>query len=384
MPARWIAIILALFAVALQAHPIPDIPVRTFFADGNARVTVEIDPRGFEPDPESVRSLLPADLATLDESQKNGLKLRAADFVSRNVEFIFEPIGRMQPDFLFSFTGKAGVPVGGAEDPVVMTGEWTVPLIAGFTGWKIRSQPGAKLSVVFQNIINGRSHERIAVLFPGETSFTLDLTTLGASSHAATAGAIRAGGSDGDRLSTFWQYLRQGFIHVVPEGVDHILFVLGLFLLSREWKPLLLQVTTFTLAHSITLTLATLGIVKLSGRVVEPIIAASIAFVALENIFRPRYTHWRLLIVLAFGLIHGLGFAGALEELGLPTGSLATSLTGFNIGVECGQLAVIAVAFTATFWIREPARYRRWVVIPGSLCIAAAGLWWTFERILGE
>ena len=157
--------------------------------------------------------------------------------------------------------------------------------------------------------------------------------------------------------------------------------MLGLFLLSRTWKPLLAQVTTFTLAHSVTLALATLGMVKAAPAVVEPIIAASIAFVALENIFRPRYTHWRLLVVLGFGLVHGLGFASALSERELPRDLLAIGLAGFNVGVEGGQLAVIAAAFLLTGWLRNPVHYRRWVVIPGSIAIALCGVWWTIERI---
>jgi hydrogenase/urease accessory protein HupE len=178
-------------------------------------------------------------------------------------------------------------------------------------------------------------------------------------------------------------YLRQGFVHVVPYGLDHILFVVGLFLLSRSWRPLLAQVTTFTLAHSITLAIATIGLIKVPASVVEPVIAASIAFIAVENILRPKYSPWRLLVVFVFGLIHGLGFAGALNELDLPTSSLVIGLVGFNVGVETGQLCVITLAFMATNWIREAAPYRRWIVIPGSVAIASLGVWWTFERIFG-
>ncbi|MEK0450841.1 MAG: hypothetical protein RL088_3109 [Verrucomicrobiota bacterium] len=378
-----IAVFLSSFAFA---HPVPDIPVRTFFpGDGTARVTVEIDPRCFEPDPENAPSLLPHGFSGFTDAEKDGLKARAADLVRRSVEFTLKPLGKMQPEFTFTFTGKSGVPIGGADDPIVLTGEWKTQLASGLTGWKIRSLPGGKLSVIFQNIVRGTSQERIAVLFPGESSFTLELSTLTIGATAAAPDGERVSPNEsGGSLSTFWQYLREGFRHVLPLGMDHILFVLGLFLLSRDWKPLLAQVTTFTLAHSITLALATIGIVKVSGSIVEPIIAASIAFVAIENIFRPRYTHWRLLVVFAFGLIHGLGFAGALEELELPTGSLIAGLVGFNVGVEGGQLAVVAIAFLATFWVREPKNYRRWVVIPGSIYIAARGVWWTIERVFGE
>ncbi len=376
---------LFLLASVSIAHPIPDIPVRTFLpGDGTARVLVEVDPRCFEDDPETAPSLLPFGFSAVTPAEREAMKLRAAELVRRSVEFTLEPIGKMQPEFTFSFTGKSAAPIGGEEDPIVLTGEWKTQLAAGLTGWRIRSLPEGKLSVVFQNIVRGESHPRIAVLFPGETSFTLELATLtGSNATPQTGERVAATPSAGDGWSTFWQYLRQGFRHVVPEGMDHILFVLGLFLLCREWKPLLAQVTTFTLAHSVTLALATIGAVNVSPDVVEPIISASIVFVALENIFRPRYTYWRLVLVFSFGLIHGLGFAGALKELELPSGSLAAGLVGFNVGVEGGQLAVIFIAFLATFWVRDPASYRKWVVIPGSLYIALRGAWWTVERVFG-
>ena len=129
-------------------------------------------------------------------------------------------------------------------------------------------------------------------------------------------------------------------------------FVLGIFLLSRSWKPVVTQVTAFTLAHSLTLGLAAAGYVKVPASVVEPIIAASIAAVALENIFRPDYSRWRLLIVAVFGAFHGLGFASGLSEHGIPQDGFIIALTGFNLGVEGAQLAIIAAAFAATCWLR--------------------------------
>lgn len=374
-----------LLTVAALAHPVPDIPVRGFFpGDGTARITVEVDPRCLTSAPDIEPSTLPPKLAAMSAEEKATLIREARALVERWVEFTLEPVGRVQPDFTFAFTGKNSGPLAGAEDVVVITGEWRTTLAAGLTGWHIRSTPDAKLSIVFQNIIRGEVHPRLAVLFPGEKSFTMDLTALNAAAPTGpTPGSVAAGGSSGDAWSTFVTYIRQGYIHVVPEGLDHILFVLGVFLLSRKGRPLLAQVTTFTLAHSVTLALATLGYVHVPRGIVEPVIAASIAVVALENIFRPRYTPWRLAIVFAFGLIHGLGFASALGDLSLPRASLATGLLGFNVGVEFGQLTVIAVAFVATVWLRDPANYRRWVVIPGSVAIAATGAWWTVSRVMG-
>jgi hypothetical protein len=220
------------------------------------------------------------------------------------------------------------------------------------------------------------------VMFPGETSFTFDLTGLTAKPPTGpAAGSIGTGSTESNGWSTFVSYIKQGFEHILPEGLDHILFVLGLFLLCRAWKPILIQVTTFTVAHTITLALATLGYVSIAPRIVEPIIAASIAVVALENIFRPTYGKFRLLLVFVFGLIHGLGFAQKLIDERIPSGSIVSSLLGFNIGVEFGQLAVIGLAVAATSWIKDEEKYRGWVVIPASAAIAVAGLFWAYQRV---
>jgi hypothetical protein len=182
--------------------------------------------------------------------------------------------------------------------------------------------------------------------------------------------------------SVFALYLGLGFTHILPKGVDHILFVLGLFLLSARLRPLLVQVTAFTLAHTLTLGLSMLGVFSLPPALVEPLIAASIFYVAVENVMTSELRPWRTAIVFGFGLLHGLGFAGVLHEIGLPQGTFATALLAFNLGVEAGQLSVLLGAFLLTAGLRASPGYRRGVVIPGSCAIAAVGLYWTLERVL--
>jgi len=152
------------------------------------------------------------------------------------------------------------------------------------------------------------------------------------------------------------------------KGVDHILFVLGIFLLSTAWRPILLQVTTFTIAHSITLGLTMYGIVSLPSSIVEPLIALSITYVAVENLWTTELKPWRLALVFMFGLLHGMGFAGVLRGLGLPRSEFLTALLTFNLGVEGGQLAVITIALLLVGWWRrrETVRYRQWVVVPAE------------------
>ncbi|MBV2360941.1 HupE/UreJ family protein [Thalassococcus sp. CAU 1522] len=252
------------------------------------------------------------------------------------------------------------------------------------------------------------------------------------------SGPIQIAGGDAlTNAGAFFGYIPVGFDHILPKGLDHILFVLGLFFLAARIGPLLWQVSAFTLAHTVTLALGALEIVTVSASIVEPIIAASIVYVAVENIVSDKLHRWRPAVVFGFGLLHGLGFASVLGEFGLPQGQFIAALIGFNIGVEIGQLTVIAVAFLlvwwalqvdrgraqelpaqvfygaaviglalAGYWIGGEARvllwplaglsllclvsvslvdrmeaYRRFVSIPASCVIAAVGAWWVVERV---
>jgi hydrogenase/urease accessory protein HupE len=194
--------------------------------------------------------------------------------------------------------------------------------------------------------------------------------------------ALTAPASPVDRLGTAWRYLALGFTHIVPKGLDHMLFVLGIYLLSGRARSVLWQVSAFTVAHSITLGLSMYGLVSVAPRIVEPLIALSIAYVAIENVFRSELKSWRIALVFAFGLLHGMGFAGALKELGLPRSEFVTALLTFNIGVEAGQLAVIGTAFALVGWhCAHRDWYRRRIVVPVSMLIACTAVYWTIERL---
>lgn len=201
-----------------------------------------------------------------------------------------------------------------------------------------------------------------------------------------TGGALsdplpREGVAEQSLFAAFVNYVVIGFEHIVPKGLDHILFVLGLFLFSRELKPLVLQVSAFTVAHTVTLALATLGIVSIPASIVEPLIALSIVYVAVENILGGSIGWRRLALVFAFGLLHGLGFASVLGDIGLDPARFISGLIAFNIGVELGQLAVILVAFLALgLPFGSRAWYRPVIVIPLSAMIGLIGAWWAIER----
>ena len=176
-------------------------------------------------------------------------------------------------------------------------------------------------------------------------------------------------------------YLKLGFTHIIPLGIDHILFVLSLFFLNPKLKVVIWQATAFTVAHSITLGLAMYGLISPPTYIIEPVIALSIMFVAIENIISDELKPSRILIVFGFGLIHGMGFASVLTDLGLQKNQFLTSLLTFNLGVELGQIAVILLSwFLIGKWFHKKNWYRKRIVIPISAVIAVIALYWTIER----
>jgi hypothetical protein len=244
--------------------------------------------------------------------------------------------------------------------------------------------------IAFSGTLPARAHT-LAIRLPyvlGDTLQDMELPGGNTDVEPVSAGdyssqvaiALKPAGA-GDRLVAIGRYIIVGFHHIIPEGLDHILFVLGLFLFSARFKPLLWQVSAFTVAHSITLGLALYGVVRLPAAVTEPMIAASIVFVAVENLFAKEVKPWRYAVVFCFGLVHGLGFASAFASAGLPRQDFLIGLLGFNVGVECGQLTVIVGAFLAVGWFRHRPWYRRAIVIPASSLIALIALYWTIQRI---
>jgi hypothetical protein len=193
---------------------------------------------------------------------------------------------------------------------------------------------------------------------------------------------------------TLRQYVVEGTWHIWI-GFDHILFLLSLLLPAvlvrrdKRWEPapslrasvweVLKVVTAFTLAHSITLTLAALGVVSLPSRLVESIIAASVVVAALNNL-RGTIEKRRWVMAFVFGLIHGFGFASVLADLGLPQDALVLALVGFNVGVELGQAAIVLAFVPVAFWLRTTQFYRKGVLVAGSLLIALIALWWFVQR----
>jgi len=289
---------------------------------------------------------------------------RAAETLRRRVRIEFD--GKRQENPVIRFPQFGTVLIEGAAQPTMLGTiarfEGRIPdHCAVFSFGASRAFQAVHLTIV--DLCGGGTVKH--VLDPGATS---PPHTIGQRTQDADTAAVAG------------RYLVLGFEHILPKGVDHILFVLGLFLLSTKWRPLLWQITAFTIAHSATLALSMGGVIELPSRLVETLIALSIAYVAVENLFTTELKPWRPALVFLFGLLHGLGFAGVLRELGLPSGEFVTTLVTFNIGVELGQLAVVLLAFALVGWFREARWYRRAVVMPVSVLIALTGLYWSVER----
>ena len=354
-------------------------------ADGSFQVemTVDLDALALGVGPGHDPAALAARIAELPPAVLEERTERLRDLFARRVRVVFdgEPT-----DFVVRFPDREE----GTLDPA--WGEASLGVRARLSGripegaesFSFRASRSFPLVDLRLVRATGERIERVA-LPAGEPSpeypFEVeDEETAAAGARQASDGGPASGGRGA--VEVFGRYLGLGFTHIVPLGLDHILFVLALFLLTSEPRPLLIQVTAFTLAHSLTLALSVLGVVSLPSSVVEPLIALSIALVAIENLLTERLHAWRVAVVFGFGLLHGLGFAGVLSELGLPAGALASALIAFNVGVELGQLAVIGAAFLLVGFARSETWYRPRVVFPASFLLAAIGLFWFVQRLV--
>ncbi len=184
-------------------------------------------------------------------------------------------------------------------------------------------------------------------------------------------------------LNSFSKFFVLGVQHIIPKGLDHILFIFGLFLFSTSLKKLITQITIFTIAHSITLIFVSLSLMKINPQIVEPIIALSIFYVGLENIFKNYIKEYlRYVIILFFGLLHGLGFALVLSDIGYRSSDLFINLISFNIGIEVAQISIVLILYLLiTINFAKNKNYRIFFQIPSSMLISTIGLYWFLERI---
>jgi len=352
---------------SVHAHEFAFTQTRIQFKEGRFQIdlTCDVDALalGVPSDRDSAANV--ADLTALSTEELQSVIQKLRGWLNRTVRAEFdEQRASLSAEFP-DFTGTP-VTIGGLPSLLGVTARLSgevPPDARNFTFRLSRAFPPAQVTISRE----GQPGEVRHLLGPSDPSPPYPLT--GPPPPPPTAGQVAR------------DYLRLGFLHILPRGLDHVLFVLGLFLLSNRWGPLIWQVSAFTLAHTITLALSMLGVVSLPPSVVEPLIALSIAYVAVENIATTKMQPWRPAVVFGFGLLHGMGFAGVLRDLSLPEGQFIPALLAFNVGVEVGQLTVIGLAWALVGWARSSPRYRPLVVVPASGMIAAMGLYWTIDRI---
>lgn len=253
---------------------------------------------------------------------------------------------------------------------------WALPATAG-RSLEVSLRPD--LDVPWPCLVRSDSDRRA---LPSSDLLTADRRSTAPLGLTEASVASSSGGSLGALIAV---YAALGFEHILPLGLDHLLFVIGLVLVGGTARQLALLLSCFTIAHSLTLASATLGVFRLPPAIVEPLIAASIVYVGLERLLgRSRATRagpWRFAVVFAFGLLHGLGFAQVLSQIGLPTGRYLAALLSFNVGVELGQLTVLAIALLLLArWHRHPW-YEACIATPGATVVAGTGLYWLVQRL---
>lgn len=349
-----------------RAHDFAQTPVELRVgADGRfvADVGCDLDALALGVDSSADSASLAAAIAALPAPERADLERRLAELLGRRLRVRFD--GQMAP-FAVSFPER--------DHP---RREGTPPSTLGLTARLEGAVPAGARTVTF---FASRAFPPVRLkVIHGDTREPLDLLARGLESRPyALAGPTAEEGL----ARTVGRFVALGFTHILPLGLDHILFVVGLTLLSPRLGPLLAQVTAFTLAHTLSLAASVYGTVSLSPRIVEPLIALSIVYVAVENLVTTRLRTARVILVFAFGLLHGLGFAGVLRELGWPEGRRLTALLSFNVGVELGQLAVIALALALLFGAERLGAPRPVLVKGASWLIAAAGVFWAVSRVL--
>lgn len=366
--AALMAVVLALLSSPLRAHEVQPSVLNLTIADGIATVEVEAAVEPF------IAGIDLDGLADTNESARSAENDRLRDLPPDDLAAALREAWPDLSDALRIEVDGTSVPLelGAIEVPEV--GNPDLPRTTTFTATATLPDGDAPVVVSWAPRLGGVA---IRQMGQGQEGYTGYLAAGGESDPIP-----RAGGSGQGSLAAFLTYVPVGFEHIVPLGLDHILFVLGLFFLSLNLRPLLAQVTAFTLAHTVTLALAAFGIVSIPGAIVEPLIAASIVYVGVENVLSTGMSRWRPVVVLLFGLLHGLGFAGVLSDYGLGSSNFVAKLIGFNVGVELGQLAVIAVAFLAVgLWFGRKSWYKPYVANPASVLIAIVGAYWFVERV---
>lgn len=293
------------------------------------------------------------------DGQEQALQLDSFEFPSLPLEKFTEPWAAPMANLCYSF--PLGVETGGLKLRTDIFLKVEFPFVLTLASDQAGARPLTRW------------------LEPGQSSPVYRFAKIDTPSDEIESDAVMH--EEEDVFAFMLRYIRIGFEHILPKGLDHILFVLGLFFISHHWRSLMLQASAFTVAHTITLLLSSRDWIIYDPRIVEPLIALSIVYVGVENVFKNQVHTGRVLVAFIFGLIHGMGFANMFSLVDLPAGEFLGALLCFNLGVEFGQVAVLTMAFALLFPFLNKPYYRACIQMPASMLIALVAAYWFLERV---
>lgn len=351
------------------AHPMPDVPVRASFdKEGDFEITVEVDPRSFEADPNTAPYLVEEKRLAMTEEQREALLTKVREFVNRTVALKFTTQEPMIPAFEYRFTTLEGAVLGKADDPVMVTGRWRGTLPKDVRDYSITALPEGQLSVLFLNTMLGKKVERFQVLFPGESSYKLSLRPVVASTRMLGVWSL-----------AFRDALAAGFLHVCWRGIEHLLIVLGLCMLNGRRQDWVTQLKAYGVCQMLLIPVVlmpetlTIGLVS----------AASLLVIALLNFLTRPMPPWRVVLAGLAGVVHGMALARHFRGIEAVQDSMAAALLGYLIGVSGVQVMAVLLLSGLTQPLGHPVAFRKLVTVPVSMLISAAGLWLFLHRLYG-
>lgn len=366
---RGYLLFLLLVAPVCLAHPIPDIPVRGIFdADGHFEIQVEVDPRCFEADAEKTPYLLEEQRLALTDEQRTALLKKAGEFIDRSVSVHFTAAEGLIPAFGYSFTTLDNAPLTKVDDPVMITGRWRGTLPKNVRDYSVTAKEGGQFSVLYLNTVSGLKLERFQVLFPGESSYKIDLRrVLNPPSRVVLWNAA------------FQSAMVTGFLYVWSHGFEHLLVVFCLCLISSARSDWISQIKVFGVCQLLMVPWIHLPVPSYVGLIT----AASLIVMALINFVQRPLENWRLVLAAGFGIAHGLALSAHLRTQEAVQDSLSAAAPGYLIGVSGAQLMGLLMLSGLTQPLSHPVAFRKLVTNPLAMLIAGVGVWLLMHRFNG-
>lgn len=373
---RWtrFLLLLTLIAPVCLGHPMPDIPVRASFeANGSFEITVEVDPRCFEADPNTAPYLVEEKWKTLPEAELKALLDKTRAFIDRSVALHFSTAEPLVPAFEYSFSTLENAPLSKADDPVMVSGRWKGTLPKEVRDYSITALEGGGFSVLFLNKLKGEKVERFQVLFPGESSYKLDLLPI------VKPPIVKPQSVFAVWSTVFKGALTVGFVYVWGRGFEHLLLILCLCLINNDRRDWIAQIKVYGICQLLLVPWMQVPVPSWIWLVT----AGSLVMMALINLLQRPLQLWRLVLVALVGIAHGMAFSDHVRDLQVFKFSTVATVSGYMIGIVCAQVTAVMLVSWLTRRLESPVSFRKLVTNPVSMLIAGAGVWLLMTRLNG-